>query len=162
MNWLDIVLLVAIALATVAGLGIGIIRAGLSLAGLIFGIVLAGHYYIPFSQVLDAVLQPTVAKVVAFIIILAAVMVAAVFLAIFLRRGASAIKLGWADRLGGAVFGLVMGAILCGCLLAIWVKFVGSAEAITQSTLARLLLDRMPMVLALLPDEFDVVRSFFQ
>jgi membrane protein required for colicin V production len=162
MNWLDILLLVAIALATVAGLGIGIIRAGLSLAGLIFGIVLAGHYYIPFSHLLDAVLQPTVAKVVAFIIILVAVMVAAVFLAIFLRRGASAIKLGWADRLGGAVFGLVMGAIFCGGLLAVWVKFVGGGETIAESTLARMLLDRLPIVLALLPDEFDVVRSFFQ
>jgi membrane protein required for colicin V production len=162
MNWLDILLLVAIALATVAGLGIGVIRAALYLAGLILGIVLAGHYYIPFSHLLDAVLQPNVAKVVAFIIILAAVMVAAVFLAVFLRRGAEVIKLGWADRLGGAVFGLVMGALLCGCLLAIWVKFVGSGETITQSTVARMLLDRLPMALALLPDEFDAVRSFFQ
>jgi len=162
MNWLDIVLLVAIALATVAGLGIGIIRAGLSLAGLVVGVVLAGHYYLPFSQLLDSFLQPAIAKVVAFAIILIAVMVAAAFLAMFLKRGASVIKLGWADRLGGAVFGLVMGTIFCGGLLAVWVKFVGSAEAITQSTLARMLLDRLPMVLALLPDEFDVVRSFFQ
>jgi len=162
MNWLDILLLVAIALTTVAGLGIGVIRAALYLVGLIFGIVLAGHYYIPFSQVLDAVLQPTVAKVVAFAIIFIAVMVAAFFLAIFLKRGASAIKLGWADRLGGAVFGLVMGAIFCGCLLAIWVKFVGGGETVTESIVAQMLLDRLPLVLALLPDEFDVVRSFFQ
>jgi membrane protein required for colicin V production len=162
MNWLDIVLLVAIALATVAGLGIGIIRAALYLAGLILGIVLAGHYYIPFSQVLDAVLQPTVAKVVAFAVIFIAVMAAAVFLAMFLKRGASAIKLGWADRLGGAVFGLLLGAIFCGCLLAVWVKFVGGCEAITESIVAQLLLDRLPLVLALLPDEFDAVRSFFQ
>lgn len=162
MHWLDILLLVAIALATVGGLGIGVIRAALALAGLVFGIVLAGHYYIPLSQVLDAVLQPGVAKVVAFIIILAAVLAAAAFLAIFLRRGASAIKLGWADRLGGAVFGLVMGALFCGCLLAIWVKFVGGGETIAESTVARILLDRLPVALALLPDEFDAVRSFFQ
>jgi len=155
MNWLDIVILVAIALATVAGLRIGIIRAALSLVGLVFGVVLAGRYYVPFSHLLDAVLQPSVAKVVAFIIILAAVMVAAAFLAIFLRRGASAIKLGWADRLGGAVFGLVMGAILCGCLLAIWVKFVGGDETITESTLA-------PVFLGLLDYLPAGVRSFFQ
>jgi membrane protein required for colicin V production len=162
MNWLDILLLVAIALATVLGLAIGLIRAALSLAGLIVGVVLAGHFYIPFSHVLDAFLQPGVAKVVAFIIILAAVMVAAAFLAMFLRRGASLIKLGWADRLGGAVFGLLMGAIFCGGLLALWVKFFGSADSITQSTVARMLLDRFPMVLGLLPGEFDAVRSFFQ
>ena len=162
MNWLDIVLLVAIALATVVGLGIGIIRGALYLVGLILGIVLAGNYYLPFSQVLDAVLQPNVDKVVAFIIILAAVMVAAAFLAMFLRRGASVIKLGWADRLGGAVFGLVMGAIFCGGLLAMWVKFIGGGNTVAESTVARMLLDRLPVVLALLPDEFDVVRSFFQ
>ena len=162
MNWLDIVLLVAIALATVVGLGIGIIRGALYLVGLILGIVLAGNYYLPFSQVLDAVLQPDVAKVVAFIIIFLAVMVAAVFLAMFLRRGASSIKLGWADRLGGAVFGLVMGALLCGCLLAVWVKFIGGGDTITNSIVARMLLDRLPVALALLPDEFDAVRSFFQ
>lgn len=162
MHWLDILLLVAIALATVGGLGIGVIRAALALAGLVLGVVLAGRFYIPLSQVLDAVLQPDVAKVVAFIIILAAVLAAAVFLAIFLRRGASAIKLGWADRLGGAVFGLVMGALLCGCLLAIWVKFIGGGDTIAQSTVARILLDRLPVALALLPDEFDAVRSFFQ
>ncbi len=162
MNWLDILLLVAIALATVGGLAIGIIRAALALVGLIFGVVLAGHYYIPFSQVLDAVLQPPVAKVVAFAVILIAVLVVTALLAMFLRRGASAIKLGWADRLGGAVFGLMMGALFCACLLAIWVKFVGGGGTITQSTVARILLDRLPMALALLPDEFDAVRSFFQ
>jgi membrane protein required for colicin V production len=142
-------------MAAVGGLSIGIIRAALSLAGLVLGVILAGHYYLPFSQLLDAFLQPEVAKVLAFAIILIGIMVAAAFLAIFLRRGASAIKLGWADRLGGAVFGLAMGAIFCGALLALWVKFAGSAGAITESTLA-------PILLGLLDYLPDSVRSFFQ
>ena len=162
MNWLDIVILVAIALATVAGLSIGIIRAALSLAGLVLGVVLAGHYYLPFSRLLDAVLQPDVAKVLASAIILIGVMVAAVVLAMLLKRAASAVKLGWADHLGGAVLGLVLGAIFCGGLLAMWVKFVGMGDTIAESTLAPILLDRLPVVLALLPNEFDSVRSFFQ
>jgi len=162
MNWLDIVILVAIALAAVAGLRIGIIRAALSLVGLVIGVVLAGHYYFPFSRLLSVVLQPNVAKVVAFAIILIGVMVVAVVLTMLLKRAASAVKLGWADHLGGAVFGLVVGAIFCGAMLAIWVKFVGLAGAIAESTLAPILLDRLPIVLALLPNEFDVVRSFFQ
>lgn len=161
MNWLDIILIVAIALATVGGLSLGLIRGALYLVGLIVGVVLAGNFYLPFAGVLDAVLQPGVAKVVAFIIILGAVITAAVFLAIFLARGAAAIKLAWADRLGGAVFGLVMGSIVCGALLAIWVKYFGSGETISSSLVARILLERFPLVLRLLPDEFDVVRSFF-
>lgn len=155
MNWLDIVLLVVLAMAAVGGLSIGIIRAALYLAGLVLGVVLAGHYYLPFSQLLDSFLQPEVAKVLAFAIILIAVMVAAAFLAIFLRRGVSAIKLGWADRLGGAVFGLALGAMFCGGLLALWVKFAGSAGAITESTLA-------PVLVGLLNYLPAGVRSFFQ
>jgi len=65
------------------------------------------------------------------------------------------------NRLGGALFGLVLGAILCGALLATWVRFLGITGAIVESTLARILLDYFPLVLALLPDEFDAVRSFF-
>jgi len=69
--------------------------------------------------------------------------------------------MGWVNRLGGAIFGFLLGAIFCGALLAIWANFLGTG-AITSSGLATLLLDRFPMVLALLPEEFDAVRSFFQ
>jgi len=69
--------------------------------------------------------------------------------------------LGWVDHLGGAVFGVVAGAILWGALLAIWVKFFG-AGPVTESFLAAVLLDKFPLVLALLPSEFDAIRDFFQ
>ena len=162
MNWLDIVILVVVVIATFLGLRIGIIKAALSLAGLIVGIILAGRYYVPLSELLSAIPQADVAKVVAFAIILIGVMVIASVLAAVLKWIASVVMLGWVNRLGGAVFGLVLGAMLCGALLATWVKFLGIAEVISQSTLAVILLDRFPAVLALLPDEFDVIRSFFQ
>jgi len=160
MNWLDIVIIVAIAIAILIGLRIGIIKAVLSLAGLIVGVILAGRYYVPFSEWLSFIPQASVAKIVAFAIILIGVMVIAGVLASLLKWAASAIMLGWVNRLGGAVFGLFLGAIFCGALLAIWVKFFDIA-AISESNLAAILLDRLPMVLALLPDEFDAVRSFF-
>ena len=50
MNWLDIVIIVALAISTFLGLKIGIIKALLSLAGLIVGVILAGRYYAPFSE----------------------------------------------------------------------------------------------------------------
>ena len=162
MNWLDIIILVVVVIATFLGLRIGIIKAALSLAGLIVGIILAGRYYVPLSELLSAIPQADVAKVVAFAIILIGVMVIASVLAAVLKWIASVVMLGWVNRLGGAVFGLVLGAMLCGALLATWVKFLGIAEVISQSRLAVILLDRFPVVLALLPDEFDVIRSFFQ
>jgi len=162
MNWLDIVILVIIAIATFLGLRIGIIKAALSLAGLIVGVILAGRYYIPFSQQLAFIPQASIAKIVAFAIILIGVMIIAIVLAVLLKWAASVMMLGWVNRLGGAVFGLVLGAIFCGALLVMWVKFVGIDGAIAESTLVPILLDRFPVVLALLPSEFDAVRSFFQ
>jgi len=162
MNWLDIVVVVVVASATFLGLRIGIIKAALSLAGLIVGVILAGRYYVPLSAQLSFIPQAGVAEVVAFAIILIGVMVIAGVLAGLLRWVASAVMLGWVNHLGGAVFGLVLGAILCGALLAVWVKFLGIAGIISESTVAAVLLDRFPAVLALLPDEFDAIRSFFQ
>ncbi|TES82557.1 MAG: CvpA family protein [Dehalococcoidia bacterium] len=162
MNWLDIVILVVIAVATFSGLLIGLIAAGLSLAGIIVGIILAGRYYLAFSQQLGFIPEENIAQVVAFAIILVGVMLIAVALAMVLRWAFSLIKLGLIDRIGGAVFGLAAGWLLCGAMLAVWVKFVGAGATVTGSVLASLLLEHFPVVLGLLPAEFDAVRSFFQ
>ena len=102
------------------------------------------------------------AKAVAFAIILVGVMLIASILAAFLKWIVSAVMLGWVNHLGGAVFGLVLGAIFCGAILASWVKFFGAVLFISDSSLAVILLDRFPAVLALFPEEFGVIPSFFQ
>ena len=160
MNWLDIVIIVLIAIPTLIGLKIGIIKAALSLAGVILGTILAGHYYAALAEQLTFISQANLAKIAAFAIILIGVMLIAGVLAAVLKWIVSAVMLGWVNRLGGAIFGFLLGAVFCGALLAIWANFLGT-EIITSSGLATILLDRFPMVLALLPEEFDAVRSFF-
>ena len=163
MSWLDIVIIVALAISTFLGLRIGIIKAVLSLAGVIVGVVLAGQYYVPLADVLPFFSETSsAAKIVAFAIILIVAMVIAAVAARFLKWAASAMMLGWVNHLGGAALGLVLGAIFCGALLAIWVKWMSAGDTITESMIVPVLLDKFPMVLALLPDEFDAIRSFFQ
>ena len=163
MNWLDIVIIVALAISTFLGLRTGIIKAVLSLAGLIVGVILAGLFYVPLSEQLPFIPQADVAKVVAFAIILIGVMVIAVILARLLKWAASVVMLNWVNHLGGAIFGLALGAIFCSALLATWVKWLGiGSTTITESIVAAVLLDKFPLILALLPDEFDAIRSFFQ
>ena len=162
MNLVDIVILVVMAIGIFLGFKIGIIKAVLSLAGLAVGIFLAGRYYVPLSELLTFIPQAGVAEVVAFAIILIGVMVVATVAAFLLKFFASLVMLGWVNRLGGATFGLLLGALLCGALLAIWAKFFGVSGFIQESNLAIVLLDYFPKVLALLPDEFDAIRSFFQ
>jgi membrane protein required for colicin V production len=162
MSWLDIVILVIIAIPTLIGLRTGIIKAILSLVGLVVGVILAGRFYAALAERLTFIPQETLAKVVAFVIIMGLAMIIAGVLASVLKWIASVVMLGWVNRLGGAVFGLVLGAIFSSALLAIWVKFLGIEGPIAESGLATLLLDRFPMVLALLPEEFNSIRSFFQ
>lgn len=162
MNWLDVVIIIVLVVSAFLGLRIGIIKAVLSLAGLIIGVILAGSFYLPLSEQLTFISQAGAAKVVAFAIILIGVMIIAAVLARTLKWFASLIMLNWLNHLGGAVFGLVLGSIFCGALLAIWTKWIGVGSTIAESAASVFLLGQFPLVLALLPDEFDVIRSFFQ
>ena len=162
MSWLDIVILVIIAIPTLIGLRIGIIKAVLSLTGVIAGVILAGQYRTALAEKLTFISQANLAEITAFAIILIGVMIIAAMLASLLKWIVSAVLLGWVNRLGGAAFGFVLGCIFCSALLAIWTKSLGILDPLTESALATLLLDRFPIILALLPGEFDSVRPFFQ
>jgi len=162
MSWLDIVILILIVIPTLIGLKVGIIKAVLSVVGIVVGVILAGRYYTVLAEQLTFISQPGLARIAAFAIILIVVMIIASVLASLVKWAVSAVMLGWVNRLGGAVFGFVLGAIFCGALLTIWVKFAGMTGPVDKSALAALLLDGFPVVLALLPGEFDSVRSFFQ
>jgi membrane protein required for colicin V production len=162
MNWLDIVILILVAVPTFIGLKIGIIKALFTVVGVIVGVVLAGRFSESLGGALTFLSDPGWAKIAAFAIILIGVMLVDWVLAAVITKATSAVLLGWVNRLGGAVLGFVLGAFFCGALLTMWVKFLGIGETVSASALAGLLLDGFPFVLALLPADFDSVRSFFQ
>jgi membrane protein required for colicin V production len=161
MNWLDIVIVVLIVVPVFLGLKAGIIKALFTVAGVIIGVVLAGRFSGSFAGLLSFISNPGIAKVVAFAIILIAVMIVATVLAMLVKWAISAVLLGWVNRLGGAILGLILGFVFCGAVLTMWVKFLGISGVIEESLLAGMLLNGFPIVLALLPAEFDSVRSFF-
>lgn len=162
MNWLDIVILILIVIPTLIGLKMGIIKAVLSLAGVIVGVILAGRYYDDLAGKMTFITHDGLASVVAFVIILVGVMIIAAVVASLLKKATSVVLLGWVNRLGGAILGLFLGALFCGALLTVWANYFGEVSSIVESGLAKLLLDIFPVVLTLLPSEFDSVRSFFQ
>lgn len=162
MNWLDIVILILIVIPTLIGLKIGIIKTLFTVAGIIVGVVLAGRFSESLGGSLTFISDPGWANIAAFAIILIGVMLIASVLAAVLKNVLSAVLLGWVNRLGGAVLGFIMGFFFCGVLLSMWVKFLGIGSTVSESALANLLLDGFPVILALLPAEFDSVRDFFQ
>ena len=162
MNWLDIVLIAVLALATFLGFRRGIISMVLPIVGLIIGVVLAGHYYGTVGGWLPIDNQQH-AGWAGYAIIIVVVLIVSVILASVLRRFIRLVLLGWVDRLGGAILGLAVGSLFCAAVLAACVKFGLGSGFVDGSGIATLMLDWLPAVLVLLPGEFgDAVRDFFQ
>jgi membrane protein required for colicin V production len=161
-NWLDIVIAIILVINLIIGLISGLIKMVISLIGLILGIFLAGHFYQALAGKLTFISSDKVAGIVAYIVILIVVMIVAAIIAWLLTKIISATPLGWINRLGGAIFGLIMAGIFIGAILAIWAKYGGGGNIISNSLLGGFLLDRFPLVLALLPGEFNTIRSFFK
>jgi membrane protein required for colicin V production len=161
MHWLDIILLVALVIPTFLGLKQGLIKAVLSLVGLIVGVVLAGNFYEQVAKVFGFIDNPNVANVVAYILILVVVVVIAAVAAKLLKTFIKIVMLGWVNTMGGAIFGFLIGMIFLGAICATWEKFFGP-DMLAESFIAGFLLDKFPIVLGLLPEEFDVVRDFFR
>ncbi|MGP8080975.1 MAG: CvpA family protein [Dehalococcoidales bacterium] len=161
MNWVDIVIIVYLCLSVIVGFMQGFIRTVLSIIGLIIGIILASHFYKQLGNILTFISNKNVANVVAFIIILLVVMIVAAVIAAILRSIIKAIMLGWVDRLGGAVIGLIIGVLSISAFLAIIVKY-NTANAITNSKIAGFFLNKFPVVLKLLPSDFSNISKYFK
>ena len=161
MNWLDIVLIVLLFIPTFMGLRKGLIKTALSFVGLIIGIVLAGRFHDSLSGIFGFTDNETLANILAFVLILAVVYTIALLLAKLLKFIAKSLLIGWVDHLGGAIFGLFSGFLLLGAILAVIVKFTGSAS-ISESFIAPLMLDYFPIVLGLFPEDFQAIKEFFQ
>jgi membrane protein required for colicin V production len=161
MNWLDVLIIIGLVISIVSGIKQGIIKVLFTLAGGIIGVVLAGRYSDSLAGKLSFISDPNIAGIAAFVIILLATMIVAMILAFIVKKIASAILLGWIDKLGGAVIGLLMGAIFIGAILAMYLRYQGPNDAITNSALATFLLDKFGIVLGLLPSEFKAIRDFF-
>jgi membrane protein required for colicin V production len=161
MNWLDIVIIVVAVLLGLVGLRQGIIKTVFGIAGLIGGIVLAGRYY----SGLAALLSPagaTWANIAAYAIILIATLIVAGVIGWLVTKLVHLVLLGWLDRLVGCILGVVVGGLLCAAILAIVVKYYPATEAvISQSGVAKFVMEGFPLLLALLPEEFDFIRDFF-
>lgn len=161
MNWVDVIIvLVAIGYAF-SGFSQGAIRTVVGFIGLIAGIAVAGRFYQELGVGLFGSAQGW-EPVVAWLIIFAVINIAAAVIGWVLSRVVKAVLLGWVDRLVGLAVGAIIGLLTCAALLAVVMKYLPDTNAIIAgSGLATFLLDRLPLVLALLPSEFGSIKDFF-
>jgi membrane protein required for colicin V production len=140
----------------------GLVQSLFGWVALILGIVLASHFYRRLSKsVFGRFFKPGVATVLSFIIIFVVVVVIMSILAVWLNKLVTASMFNWVNKFGGAVFGLLIGCVILDALLAIILKFFGNQTFITKSAIASFLIDKVSLLLKLLPGEFNVFHSFF-
>lgn len=158
MNWLDIVIVAVVLWFTWAAFRAGLIREVVTLVAVVVGIVVAGLLYDDLeADILVFIENEDAARAIAFLLLFGAVYLAGQLTAYLLKRAASLLLLGWLDRLGGAVFGLLKGLVIVEVLLVLFVTYpqLGLDDAIHGSVLAPEFLDRVPVVVRILPGEFE-------
>ena len=163
MNGLDVLIGVTLALGAFVGLRKGIVRMLLPVVGLVIGIPLAGRYYQTLAErVFHS--QESSMQIISFVLIVLAAVFAASLAASLISRALSLILLGWLNGLLGGMLGILLAMMAWGALLALFVSFPALVPEglIRDSVLASLILERFPLLLALLPEEFDRVRTFFR
>lgn len=158
-SWLDPIIIAIILLSVALGILRGLIRSVAGLVGLMLAALFAGRVAALFDPALTeakhlAPIQPppitgTIAFVLAFVLIVVAVEVAANML----RFVQKMLFLGWLDRVGGAVFGLVRGVILSMVLLAALAMFDSPAfqSSLRQAQVGVALWQNMSALTGMLP-----------
>jgi membrane protein required for colicin V production len=160
MNWIDIIVIVVLAGAIILGFIQGFIMMFFSLLGTVIGILLASNIYTQVSSLLKFVHNTSMANILAFALIMVIVFIVAIIVGSILKALLSAIHLGCLDKAAGGVLGLIVGILIIGAIFAGVVKFFGEGP-VTQSWIAKLLLDYFPFVLKLFPSTFKEIPGFF-
>jgi len=164
MNWLDIVVIIFLAITTITGLSRGLIKTIIPLVGVVLAVVLAGQFYDSVAGWLSHWMHsPSQANIAGFAIIFVVVVIVSLIIATLLSKFLSLLLLGWVDKLGGAVIGFLIGGFVVGAILTIITKyhFLGMQGTFQNSNLASFFVAHFNMVLPLLPKEFDSARQFF-
>jgi len=159
MHWLDLLIVGIVAWFTFSAFSAGLIRELVTVVAMIAGTVLAGRFYAELALDIEFLIDDESPRnFIAFIAIFAGVMVLGQVGASMLRRVAAMLLLGPFDHLGGALFGFAKGVALVQIILIVASIYPFSRDvdgALDRSTLAPVFLNRVPIILRLLPDEFS-------
>ena len=158
MNWLDIAIILIVAGFVAAAYSSGLIREVITLLSVIIGIIVAGQLYDNLTaDVLVFMDDSDAADAISFLVLFGAVYLFGQILAYTLKAGASLLMLGWANHIGGAVFGLLKGLIVVELLLIIFAAYpeLGLDGSVGGSELAPYFVEDVDWVQWILPGNFD-------
>ena len=156
MNLLDLGILVLLGLVTVRGYFRGLFQELAVLVGVVGGVVAASHTYLDLAGFFSRwVTDPQWARVIAFAVVLVAVYWLTRLLAYYLQRLLYHLYLDFFERLLGAGFALVKGALLIGfSLMFLGLVLPKDSRLLKESHTAPKLIGLAQQSLELLPPDF--------
>ena len=153
MNWLDYVILAIIVVTAIIGIFKGFVRQVIGLAAVIAGLVLAVVYYQQTAGVfMRFVKNQLVSNFLGFLLIFVVVLIAGAILGHLFTK-AMVGPLAFANRLFGAVFGIIKAVLICGILVFALVSFEVAKPALETSVLAPACLGITRAVVNLVPKD---------
>ena len=142
MNALDIIILLLLVPAAVAGFSSGFVRQVSSLLALILGVWLAFRLSSAVSVWLAGLVSasPAVLNIISFVVILLAVAILLHLIGAALTKLLKIIMLGWLNRLLGVVFALLKALLLLGVLVLLFDSINSRFELVSEDFLGKSLL----------------------
>lgn len=153
MNWLDYIFLAIILVTAVIGIVKGFVRQVIGLVAVIAGLVLAVVYYDQTSHLFMTFVKNQLASnFLGFMLIFLVVVAAGAILGHIITKAMIG-PLAFANRLFGAIFGLVKAVLICGILVFALVSFNMAQPALETSVLAPACLGITRAVVNLVPKD---------
>jgi len=163
MNWLDLLLIVILAMSIASSFAKGLTREIIGLVAAIAALFCGVWFY----RMAGAVVRPyvgsrEVANMIGFLLIVAAVIVVGFMASWGIGAMMKAVGLSWLDRLLGAAFGVARGVIVCIALITAMVAFAPGRDlkspprAVVESRIAPYIIDAAHMVSLAAPRELRV------
>jgi len=135
MNPFDILIIVILGYSLVRGLFRGLVKEASSLIGVLGGFYAAYTYYKVLAGLLAGLIHDTsYLNILSFLIIFSGVLIIVGVLGVIIKYVLNISFLGWADRIGGVVFGVLKGILIVSILFITLTAFLPKGTAFIKNS----------------------------
>ena len=162
MSLLDLIVLVFVAASVVGGFMAGFARSGIGFLATVFGVLCGFWFYgIPAATVHKYVHSVTASNLIGFFVVFFGLIFVGALIGKLLSKHFKWTGLSWLDRLMGAAFGLVRGALAAVAFIAVLLAFTPKPTPnwMVNSTVLPYAIDASNMLAALAP---NVIKEAFR
>ena len=135
MNPFDILIIVILGYSLVRGLFRGLVKEVSSIIGVLGGFYAAYTYYMVLAGLLSGLIHDTAyLNILSFLIIFCGVLIIVGVLGVIIKYLLNIAFLGWVDRFGGVVFGVLKGILIVSILFITLTAFLPKGSAFIKNS----------------------------